>query len=271
MATICAFCRKPGELSREHLYPKFLYRENGKRFLGFNEAAGKVTVGERVINDVCKDCNNGPLSELDDYGAEYYKLNRLDQTHIESRVVTVSYDYDRLLRWVLKVSYNSFRTVPSIDDPFASLAPYILTGVRPPKPRFVKLFIEIIRDHKLSGEECSAMEPSIRESGYLPCRILRSGRIEFPFQEGTAHYRHFQVNSHLFTLLILPYRTKPAESSRRALLLLKKYPDTKVVDPTVATIEVPVSRRDSVNINTDDIHPKEMTREAEYLRDRGRH
>lgn len=268
--SVCAYCKKPGKLTKEHLYPRFLYARTGERHLGYNEAADKVTRGERVVRDVCSVCNNDILSKLDAYGERYFQVNRLDQSFSDSGAIEVRYEYDLLLRWVMKVSFNSFRTVASDENPFASLVQFILTGRDRPKAKFVKLFLELIRDHKLTEEERPRVSEQFRETGYVPCQMLASGRATNLVNAG-CHCRHFQVNAHRFILLIFRYRTRPSDISRFVQSFQRQYRFAKYIEPESTQIEVPVSDRDIFDLHAgDDVHPMERLAEADYAKQTGR-
>lgn len=60
------------------------------------------------IKDVCADCNNGVLSQLDTYAINLItKYNgKIDEN---TKKVFLKYDYNKLSRWLLKVCYNSAR------------------------------------------------------------------------------------------------------------------------------------------------------------------
>ena len=64
--------------------------------------------GQPTIKDVCPKCNNDVLSKLDSYGLELYKrcFYRIADA---GESVTFDYDYERLLRWILKLNFNSAR------------------------------------------------------------------------------------------------------------------------------------------------------------------
>jgi len=268
MGNLCAYCQRPAKLTKEHLYPQFLAGYNGPRCLGYNAAAYKVTVGQRVIRDVCSTCNNESLGSLDGYGHRYFRANKLDQAFTEEKVAEVHYDYDLLLRWVLKISYNSFRTVDFPDDPFASLIPYILTGKNRPKSKFVKLMIELIRSHKLTDEERPRVPKEFQKTGYIPAYILCSGRmLNFP-AEIPCHCRHFQLNAHRFTLFIFPYSTRPAAAERAIDLFRKQYPFAFSPDPELNCLSLPISLRDVLDVHAGpDVHPHEQYREQQYNAD----
>jgi hypothetical protein len=264
-ANVCAYCRRVDKLTREHLYPKFLYEKISGKFFGYNESADRVTAGERVVKDVCANCNNKILAKLDAYGEQYFKLNKLEQTFVNETITEIVYEYDFLLRWVLKVSYNSFRTVAHPDSPFASLVPYILTGQHRPKAKFVKLYIELIRGHKLAEDELSQVPDQFQRTGYIPCHILTSGRVANRICDVDCHCRHFQVNAHRFTLFIFPYQTKVTDSDRFIKMFKSQFPFSERVKPDSNKMKLRVSERDIFDIHAGvHVHPRERIKEREY-------
>jgi hypothetical protein len=116
---------------------------------------GRIT----PVKDTCEDCNGGVLSRLDAYASaldrEYF-LHIIDSTtpNIEFR-----YDFHRLLRWLLKLSYNDDRTRP---PPFETivLVPYIL-GKEPTPPLHTNLLLGLITPSRTSREEQARGMPVI--------------------------------------------------------------------------------------------------------------
>jgi hypothetical protein len=61
-----------------------------------------------IVRDVCSACNNGSLSNLDGYGKTLYDRFFAKAVY-GGEIVNFEYDGDQLIRWLLKVSYNSAR------------------------------------------------------------------------------------------------------------------------------------------------------------------
>jgi len=260
----CAYCRKLDKLTREHIYPQFLYEKIGGKFSGYNESADKVTSGERVIKDVCLTCNNKILAKLDAYGEQYFRLNKLDHSFTDETSAEIYYEYDFLLRWVLKVSYNSFRTVKSSNNPFASLIPYILTGQDRPKTKFIRLYIELIRGHKLTEAEPQVAD-QFQKIGYVPCKILVSGRLANRICDVDCHCRHFQINAHRFTLFIFPYRTRAADTDRFIQIFKAQFPFSEYMNPDSNKMRLRVSEQDIFDIHAGiHVHPRERIKQREH-------
>lgn len=107
----CAYCfkfKKPAEMSDEHILPDWLMKAVADPSLTFSGRAKKVFKGAPVIGDVCRTCNNGPLSALDAY-AKCLWDNYLSTFVLEGQAVVFQFDYHLLLRWALKTSFNAAR------------------------------------------------------------------------------------------------------------------------------------------------------------------
>jgi hypothetical protein len=61
-----------------------------------------------IVRDVCAACNSGVLSSLDGYGKELYE-RYFAAPFYAGETVNFEHDGSRLLRWLLKLSYNSAR------------------------------------------------------------------------------------------------------------------------------------------------------------------
>jgi len=143
----CAYCGSEGPLTREHIWPKSLRRRlvkanDQKQSRFWLAKIKKVIVAEPTICDVCSVCNNIRLSSLDNYICELFDRFFI---HIPQRYehVTFDYDYHRLKRWLLKISFNSARIESSRDAfVFAPLLPYIL-GNSESVGRAVLLYVQL--------------------------------------------------------------------------------------------------------------------------------
>lgn len=126
----CAYCGSEGKMSREHLWPASLHSRlvavNGTdKGLFWLRRINAEVQGEPTMRDVCRACNNGPLSELDNYICMLFDryfariLQRFEKVEVE-------FDYHLLKRWLLKMSYNSARMHSSLDlFVYPPLLPYI--------------------------------------------------------------------------------------------------------------------------------------------------
>jgi hypothetical protein len=104
----CAYCDKPCQQTREHVVPDWYNGTPGETETFSARAPLTHLKGDLIVRDVCSKCNNGVLSSLDGYGKELY--DRYFAAPVYSReTITFDYDGDRLIRWLLKLSYNSAR------------------------------------------------------------------------------------------------------------------------------------------------------------------
>jgi len=118
--------------------PAFIYdfqKKTAESVVGWNEVANRMVVGEAKIRDVCGYCNNGPLSQLDSYGKELLTYSGLLVRNYTKKTLTLTYNYSLLLRWLLKVSFNSARTDGVHAPIFEGHIPFIL-GCAPAPPRY---------------------------------------------------------------------------------------------------------------------------------------
>jgi hypothetical protein len=148
----CVYCGQDGVLTREHVVPSFLYdyvdREALGGLTGWNEATKSRVGGEHKVKDVCANCNNIVLSTLDAYGKEFLSTNGLlAPLYVEK--LRVRYDYDLLLRWLLKIQFNAARASKFTSPPSAEHVDYILNGRNRPPQNRVFLLCELLRPHKI--------------------------------------------------------------------------------------------------------------------------
>lgn len=127
---VCAYCENECSPTREHIIPSFLYRYQKLRggHIGWNEGAQKMIGAEAQIKDVCGRCNNGSLHDLDDYGKEFLKNAGVFVENFLNKKQVVHYDYCSLLRWLLKISFNSARASKNQANAFEYRKGFILNG-----------------------------------------------------------------------------------------------------------------------------------------------
>lgn len=135
---ICAYCGQDRKATREHVIPSFLYafqEEIKQSTIGWNEVVGKMIKAESKVRDVCAECNNGPLSQLDDYGKKILVESGILVKNYEKTTLSFRYEYSLLLRWLLKISFNSSRTDGAHAPLFEEYVDFIIGSV-PPPPRY---------------------------------------------------------------------------------------------------------------------------------------
>ena len=104
----CAYCDTPCKPTREHVIPNWYNRTPGDASTFNARAPMTQRDGDILVKDVCQKCNNGILSELDNYGKLLYDQFFANPLYLGD-TVEFEYDGDRFLRWLLKLSYNSAR------------------------------------------------------------------------------------------------------------------------------------------------------------------
>lgn len=141
---ICAYCKKEKSPTKEHIIPKGIIDLFPECDYVFDRKTGgtKVYKSESVIKDVCSDCNNGELSKLDSYGSQFISKYFLKE-YSKDDVISIEYDYNLLSRWLLKIIFNSERSLrkETLRDTlwFDENLDYIL-GEKPEPKYFISIF-----------------------------------------------------------------------------------------------------------------------------------
>ncbi|QSI30440.1 hypothetical protein GNX71_12935 [Variovorax sp. RKNM96] len=169
---LCAYCAKEGPLTREHIWPGgIIARAKGINTSYFGRLE-KFIDAELTIKDVCADCNNGPLSGLDAYICHLFDTQFCHPVACrKSR--TFVYDYERLLRWLLKISFNTARANDSDVGVLSNYAGFILEGGEPPSE--VRVCLELI--HASPNPKWSPGSNAMKE---IPAASIRCARVETP-------------------------------------------------------------------------------------------
>ena len=166
----------------------------------FSAQAKKVFGADLIVKDVCALCNNGPLSDLDAYACDLYDRYFSKIVGRYERV-DFRYKHDQLLRWLLKVSYNSSRTTNIDAAIHRPLKKYMLGEAE--KPNFVSVMLDIVVPSDVNGV---TLEP----------RATRCARILIGHSRPWVCVRLVAVNSYYFYLIITG--EKPAPASEGELL-----------------------------------------------------
>lgn len=101
----------------------------------------KAVSGELQIGDVCARCNNERLSTLDAYICEMHDRYFKTLVHAGDRIV-FRFDFDSLLRWLLKTGYNVARARGGGIKRDSEFASYVI-GQRE-RPAGFRLFLQLI-------------------------------------------------------------------------------------------------------------------------------
>ena len=147
---VCAYCGSKSKLSREHVIPNwFLKITENEKGRTFNERAPQKFVKDIVVKDVCEVCNNGALSDLDNYGKSLFERHFFDFVY-QGETVKFEYDFQKLVKWLIKCSYNSNRANTKAATILKTYAKFLISDL--PLPEGVIVF-------------CSLSAPTILENG----------------------------------------------------------------------------------------------------------
>lgn len=143
MSKRCAYCKECQPLTKEHIWPNGFIKRFGSDGLTYNKKVNRFFKSDPVIKDVCASCNSVKLSSLDTYLCELYD-SFFHTVIAPGKSASLEYNYEKLLRGLLKVSFNSVRTQYegngkiSAHEKFSS---YILDGGYKPNDVQLRLLI----------------------------------------------------------------------------------------------------------------------------------
>lgn len=220
MPKACAYCGGAGPLTREHIWPDgFLKRDDFD--IKFSKRANRTFTGDLTISDVCATCNNGPLSRLDQHACELYD-RRFGKRVSKGEVVIFTYDYGILMRWLLKVSYNSARTTGQDAEVLARYRETILSD-DPCSPVGAIAVLSTISPSLMANSETGQTKLIYPEAGRCGPIVLPGAQIE-----DLAVLRCVMINAFNFTLVI---DQSPVGLKRHLAPLLSRVPG-QTLDPS---------------------------------------
>ena len=149
---VCAYCNKAGKMTREELFPKSQVRRTPSYKANIDHSRpGKPLEAVPVIRDVCEECNSVRLGGLDVYGAkladEYFDVFLEKPVEVDFRC-----DTEQLLRWLLKLLFNSVRVSGLRGDVYKPLCPFILDNTSDPGIE-LNLLVGLIEPFTLPGSK----------------------------------------------------------------------------------------------------------------------
>jgi hypothetical protein len=148
-----------------------------------------------AVRDVCEECNGVKLSALDNYASHLDRDYFLKIPDFRSSV-KFRYDFDLLLRWLLKIIYNDDRTRP---PPYAAerFVPYII-GAGSQPPLRTNLLLGLISPSKTTEEQQAKGLPEILEPESCGVGYLYVNRPAGPDIELS---RFVEINSYFFQVI----------------------------------------------------------------------
>jgi hypothetical protein len=236
----CAFCRQEKKLTKEHVWPSCFLDRVGRENAHYSPKSGKVHGADYIVRDVCSECNNVHLAELDKYFCDFYDRH-LSVPLGADQAVSINYAYDQLCRVLLKIAYNTARNAGSESAPFRRLLPYILHGGKCPSG--VALIAELVSpSYILDTGGPNDVVKEIRPTMYRSARgLLRT------LHGGTVLVRVVAVNSFFFHLILSrdPEDLQSFEMAKAEFL--SGIRGTVSVDPEGQTVHLRSSPQDSLS------------------------
>jgi hypothetical protein len=236
----CSYCEREGFMTREHVIPAFIYALGKKDggVTGWNLSAEKMMGGELKVKDVCADCNNGVLSDLDAYAQSVLTRAGLTADQFEPSEVVLRYDFDRLLRWVMKVSFNSSRQADQQQELLTPYRGFILGKAPRPKRNEVRLAAVLLAPHPIPDKARSVAEehPVIPKTGvWRPFLFRLAWAPEFG-ASSPMRVRVIVVGAVSFHLCLFAPGTTPGTASVQFRKLLSGVHRLKEVEPQLKTV-----------------------------------
>jgi len=216
-----------------------------QKTIGWNEVTQGMVGGERKIKDVCAKCNNSALSELDAYGKQLLVGNGLLGRNYPKRTLTLHYDYGMLLRWLLKISFNSSRADGAHSPLFEPFVPFMMgKAVHPMRGEVACL------GYLAAPEQLGASR--IAEASFL--RLSEGSRLLNPFfvricygavPGEDAYTLRFNIfGPAVFALLLFRTNTPPGFAASAVRRFQKKaLPGAIELDPRLRVLELTAGSR----------------------------
>jgi len=158
----------PGVMTKEHIWAASLIRKYND-LLTYNKSNHKFYKGEAVVKDVCANCNNVVLGRLDNYLSGLFD-KAFQRFLTPGETAVLEYDYDLLLRVLLKISYNSARSVGNekASKHLKKFVRYILEGTHRGSIMLRLQIVTSSRKVDVEGNVQGLLNPEILRSGEIP-------------------------------------------------------------------------------------------------------
>ncbi len=212
MPRACAYCGSGGPLTREHLFPEFIMRLHPtyRTYLSAS-LPGLVTTKSPVVRDVCRLCNNGRLSVLDNYGRSLCS-SYLRRFVKPGELGMLSYDFHMLARWLWKVHYNTARSGDAGPGTYKALVPYILgDATAPPTPQ--TLLVGVLKADTATDVERAALHSRF----FYPRAVRYADATLGRFHMLARLRRSLSINSYIFWSILWtegPSRVERKEAAK---------------------------------------------------------
>jgi len=184
-------------MTKEHLYPDCLQsRRQGNRVYSSKAIPDTFVGGSALqIKDVCDDCNSEVLSELDQYFCRLYDSFMSDRIVRSGEQVQFRYEYDSLLRWLLKMLYNNARASKAAEEHLDRLREYsgYILGEETTPPEIILLTRLTVPFEGENGK----IPPS-----HMTCGLINLG--DFDYRLGETYLVSIDSFSFIVVILVGP-------------------------------------------------------------------
>jgi hypothetical protein len=254
--TVCAYCGKnEGSLTREHLFPRALDQlivtpANKSHFFS-ERIPDKFVLAELMVKDVCASCNNVVLSKLDNYLTEWVRKYAMRYFSFGESVV-ISYDYDKMLRWILKFTFNFARVNPDFSgdaDLLKRFRRYILGHAK--RPSRMRLSAGLVYSFvPTTKEELTLMgsEP-VHPSAIRSSIVATNYKSQYKFS-----VRRVSLGAFAFLLLVFEPAAPASQINELGMLLDSALPGFRVLKPEDTSRKLTASSESTMDAFRDYAH-----------------
>jgi hypothetical protein len=231
----CAYCNATNsKLTREHIWPCKII-EKCESLLTYNPRNEKFHKHDPIIKDVCEQCNNTHLSGIDVYLAGIFDNFFVD--YIEAgNSAEFAYDYNSLIRGLMKISYNSVRSTDNEKQKklLARFAKQIILGGAFPSIMVRLQIVTTSNAVTLLGDEVGVLRPDVLRCGV----IAYTGRLSSRFCIRLVGFRSY------WFYVIIPYKNEPQHIWKELLENLENWetPMGVLLSPTATRVSIPASK-----------------------------
>lgn len=239
----CAYCSATNKLTKEHTVNKSLIIRLGlNESPGYEYSKGKYITNNSTIKDVCEKCNNGVLSNLDDYFLGFIEENLPLEKRIEvNSKIELNLDFNKLSRWLLKTLYNSERknSYERIEQKLRYYKDYIL-GKEVSCRRPLRICLEILYD--IPSSELEKVNSNIE---FLK-NFVKLGNVAFSYENQVGYIKQFTIGNFMFYIFIEDTEEKN-EALSKSLQDFLRNEGVTIVDLSLSNT-ITVSNRSIVDI-----------------------
>jgi len=237
---LCAYCGLENKPTREHVWPEGFLARVGKGFAHYSPKSGRVHGADYIVRDVCATCNNVKLSVLDAYFCSLYDKYFYDSKGSDT-IIEFFYDFDLLLRSLLKIAYNTARSSGSEMRPLEKTASFILDGGKAPDG--VVLVAELVSpSYIMDGANPGSAPVEVRPTMYRSCR----GLLQTQSGESVL-VRIVAVGSFFFHILLARDQDNLVQFSSAVSEFLTGITGSALVDPGKQSVVLRSSPQDSLS------------------------